>query len=867
ELPLSEAAITVARHSHMLCLADAELYKLINLEQPVTFPLSPTPQVKVKSPTLIGSGTQLIPRPLVSVVQKDKFLIVNGSDDQAIGILVNAKGNPIQGTLQWTSYPKTLCVEFPYVIALLCNNTIEVHNLLNQNLLQTMTFDASFEARGMTFSHGIKVSLDALVEKLKRSPWPEKIDDAELESQLKGEISRYSTAAARILIYGKDSVLAQVTTPLIVQVDQLLEKNLVEEAIQLAEQAKDTMSNDSDHVYAERLQSELNYSYQRSGLYLLEQALFDDAFSLLSKGEIDPRPIVQLFDGLASSSWREEFPPVLLFDGVRTLLDTLGSVKDIVERNLKDYASDNLAHVRQTFLTNASDALDKYLCMEREKRKHQWGQNDLLCKVIDTCLLKIYIIKNDNISIYQLLKAPNDCSVEDCSEALSKSKKHYALSVLYESKHMYEKMFEIWTKIYAGELDDPEFKDGLGRIKRCLLRDTIAEELPLSVMMHYAWWLTHQNPADGVEVFTKSPRKQDMDPDEILEKLERYSNECVRTFLEYLVLEQHSDRSEYHTRLACSYVKDVYKEVNNNTKEIKDLAENFKQSADSLKADGSKEGSDRLTKSTFIGYLGSLQQQSQLVKARLILIRTLQNSSLYSPEILLEVLIKAGPLDIEKVIVYGKMNKHKEALDILIHDLCDFVGAETYCVTNGQSIGMIPPIVINTQPTTQKILPRTSSLAAAVERPVPLIAIEDEYLSPENLKERSILFTMLFKSYLAIKDSELMMARTMHLLNTQGVYLDILEVLETIPEDWSLNMLQDFLVRSLRRSLDDYKESQIVSSEMIKTFKEIGPISIDSQTTCLRCHRGMISSDVVRESEHGQLLHIHCAKLLGLVDE
>jgi hypothetical protein len=36
------------------------------------------------------------------------------------------------------------------------------------------------------------------------------------------------------------------------------------------------------------------------------------------------------------------------------------------------------------------------------------------------------------------------------------------------------------------------------------------------------------------------------------------------------------------------------------------------------------------------------------------------------------------------------------------------------------------------------------------------------------------------------------------------------KILEMIPEDWSVEMLQEFLIRSLRRSLDDYNESQIV---------------------------------------------------------
>lgn len=81
------------------------------------------------------------------------------------------------------------------------------------------------------------------------------------------------------------------------------------------------------------------------------------------------------------------------------------------------------------------------------------------------------------------------------------------------------------------------------------------------------------------------------------------------------------------------------------------------------------------------------------------------------------------------------MSKHKEALDILIHQLCDFVGAETYCVTNGQSTGVIP----------------TAAVLAA-EKPLPPLILEDEYLSAESLDERRSLFTMLFKSYIAIQD-------------------------------------------------------------------------------------------------------------------
>lgn len=422
-MPLQDGAIALTRHSRILCLADNQFYKLINVQQSSVTLLIPTPQVSVMSSTLLGTGKQLVPYPLITVIKKDEFLVVSGSaENQTIGIFVNSNGDAIRGTLQWSSYPKALCVEFPYVAALLRNNTIEIHNILDQALLQTIHLDPTIEPKGMTFAHGIKVWMDVLAKTLKRRPWPELEDnDIDLESQLQREIIRYSTTVARILIYGKDSILAQITTPLTVQVDTLLEQNFIEDAIQLAEQARNTMSNDNN-TYVERLRSELNYTYQKSGLLLLKETLFEDAFNLLSRGDMDPRVVIHMFEGLAQNKWLKESPPVLLFDGVRHLVEELGTIKNVVAINLQDQSDEQSSEMKRTLLLNAREALNKYLFVEREKRKDRLGQNDTVCKIIDTSLLKIYMSKKDDEAIYQLLQHPNDCSVEDCEKALLKSK-------------------------------------------------------------------------------------------------------------------------------------------------------------------------------------------------------------------------------------------------------------------------------------------------------------------------------------------------------------------------------------------------------------------------------------------------------------
>ncbi|KAI9472064.1 MAG: CNH domain-containing protein [Benjaminiella poitrasii] len=800
ELPLADGARTLTRHRRILCLADAHMYKLINLQQSSVTPLLPTPPANPA---------------LTVVVRQDEFLVVG---EGTIGIFVNANGDAIRGTLQWSHYPHHITVDYPYIVALLPNNSIEIHNVTDQKLIQTIPDQQQHHLQGMASCHGIKVWMSDVAQRLK-------LHHNNTEHP-RAKYAAMTTTAARTLVFSKTGVWAQITTPLTTQVDRLLAENQIEEAIHLADDSHDT-----------RIRAELDYSYQRCGLVLLRETLFEDAFMLMSKGNMDPRMVIQMFEGLANSKWlkKEQQQQPSVFEGVWSRLQELGTIKEVVQRALNGTNNE----MRRTLLMNAREALERYLRVERNKHNDQ-----VISTVIDTSLLKIYMSQKNDAAIYRLLEEPNNCSVEDSARALTKAKKFDALSVMYRSKRLYEKVLEIWTKMYAGELEDDTVSDEkrksvLERIKGLLMeRDIRDEDLPLSVVMHYAWWLTDQSPCDGVEIFTKSPRRHEMDRDSILERLE---DEAQKTYLEYLVLTEKSERADYHTRLACSYIKDIQRDLNDpsQSEEIKNTLEGFKEHVESTQ---------RTTPYlTFVGFLESQPSPSHLIQLRVSLIRLLQTSELYSADTLLDALTKAGPLDIEKVIVYGKMNKHKEALEILIHDLHDFVGAETYCVTNGKS-----PMLNEGM-------------------------FEEDYLSSAQLNERRTLFTMLFKSYIAIKDSDLMIAKSMHLLNTQGFYLDTLKVLEMIPENWPIDMLQDFLIRSLRRSLDDYNESQIelalsrgenleVNSEMIVLQKDIGPVVVEHETTCIKCHRDIGESLFVRESECGQLLHLHCAKVLGLVD-
>ncbi|KAI8342937.1 CNH domain-containing protein [Chlamydoabsidia padenii] len=694
EIPLHDGAIFVIRYNRNLCLADHNQYKLINVDPINTIPLIPTPQEPTSpSSGILSSHSQLVPRPVAAVIKSDEFLMVSGSaSNQTIGIFLDARGNAIRGTMQWSSYPKSICVEYPYIAALLRNNTIEIHNINNQQLLQVIPLETGMEPRGMSFGHGIKVHLDGLAERLLQRPYnmnrgdSDDDGDDDLQVSLKRQVARLSIVPAKILVFGRHSVMAQIITPLVMQVDALIDDNRIEEAMEMTDQARNTMSS-TNTIHMERMRSELDYIYQKCGLLMLKETVFDDAFNLLSKGNLDPRLVIHLFGDRLFTHIDDGASRILVFDSISQLLQQISSIDDLVSsnlaRNYPDQQNPSSANVemRRVLLENANEAAQKYLLAERGKRRDTLGQGDSICKAIDTALLKLFTLTNNSKMIYRILKEPNDCDIGECKKALLEAKRYYALSIFYASKNNLKESLDLWIQIYKGKLPDNDFNEGLDKMKDILLDNN---ELPLHVMMDYTWWLTEQNPTDGVQVLINSPRAADMDPRLILEKLTSFGTEATTRYLEYLVVTRQSQIPEFHTQLACTYVKDIQDRIKQSTTdELSMLVKEFKQSVDPMRPN--------VDNDTFVGYLGRKQHtHSKLIATRLLLIKLLEQSQIYDPNTVMDSLSEAGPLYIEKTFIYARLGKHQEALDILIHELGDFVGAETYCATNGRSTGIIP---------------------------------------------------------------------------------------------------------------------------------------------------------------------------------
>ena len=130
-----------------LCIADREFYSLVSLNAATATQLLPISQV----PTEPGTRPH---RPMIQVVTEEEFLILSWTGANTMGVFINLNGDPVRGTLQWPSHPLSVCssslsphlfatdcvtaLEYPYVTALLPDQTIEVHSVESQEIVQTV---------------------------------------------------------------------------------------------------------------------------------------------------------------------------------------------------------------------------------------------------------------------------------------------------------------------------------------------------------------------------------------------------------------------------------------------------------------------------------------------------------------------------------------------------------------------------------------------------------------------------------------------------------------------------------------------------------------------------------------------------------
>jgi hypothetical protein len=100
-------ALVVCQRGPIACVANAEKYELMDLERG-QIPLFPIMQNVEFSEDAPSTEPTLLPL-MVSVGEED-FLVTTGTTikDPAIGMFVNLNGDPVRGSLMFSTYPRAM---------------------------------------------------------------------------------------------------------------------------------------------------------------------------------------------------------------------------------------------------------------------------------------------------------------------------------------------------------------------------------------------------------------------------------------------------------------------------------------------------------------------------------------------------------------------------------------------------------------------------------------------------------------------------------------------------------------------------------------------------------------------------------------
>ncbi|KAJ3121489.1 transforming growth factor, beta receptor associated protein 1 [Nowakowskiella sp. JEL0407] len=726
EIPLPDGAAVISRHRNYVCMADQDHYKMINIDTGTIVTLF--------------SYDRIALRPLICYVDDDDFLLINAQQEMGLGIFVDCNGDATRGTILWSSVPRAIAFQYPYIAALLKNNTIEFHNKYTQQRVQILNLQPSL---------GVKTLTTATSEYVLPSD---------------------TSSTVKIIFSGKDTIYGIKMVSIDAQINELFKQIQIDRAVSLAESAFATPEK----------KPQLISTFQRAALFFFKETQFDDALLYFKKGKVDPRLLINLFpeystkkvevavedtespqsdettptaqqnDSTSTPSQSDEFDE---FSWAKEFVSIDEMVASNLSRNYPDLDSETLQSFSSALIDNAKDVMIKYL---QYIRKEQYFQDEQINTVVDTILLRTYVSQNSDPLLIDLMTTKNWCDLIASEKILLENQKYYPLSLLYQNHQMFEKGLEIWENIYSKTYTDETFPP-LNSLYELTTTKITSRELYLKLA---TFILTHDTTL-GTNCFVK--RKLEfsdgsISETEVLRVLDRFGADCVMVYLEDLLGDGVANEGLY-TRLIFMYIDNVVKVYD--VDELTKLDAIFKQ----------ENLSKRQTYQTFLNNTASVTKQPQTVNK-----------------------------ESQTTVKTATQHKHETALTILVQFLSDYAGAEEYC--------------IKYCPTLNRSLANDNNNVriSTVGNNKSKGTVGSSSLTSGGVTSGEVnLVLYLVKLYLSFNSDEHAF-EVLHLINCYSSILDLIEILEMIPPNWSLEMLNPFFKSKFQARNTTLHESKLLKS-------------------------------------------------------
>ncbi|KAL3843547.1 hypothetical protein ACJIZ3_000950 [Penstemon smallii] len=556
-----------------------------------------------------------------------------------VGIIVDMAGQPVEGSLVFKEVPDSLREIGNYVVASR-GSAVELYHKKTGCCVQRFT-----------------VSGDG-------TGGPCVLADEENES---GKLVLVATSL-KLICYGKVSGEEQIK-------DMLRKKNF-KEAIFLVE------ALDSE---GEMTKEMLSFIHAQVGFLLLFDLHFKEAVDhfLLSENmqpsELfpfimrDPNRWTLLVP--RNRYWGLHPPPMLLENVIDDGLTSIQRAAFLKKAGLEIAVDDEFLlnpPSRSDLLESAIENMIRYLQACRGR--------DLTVQVkegVDTLLMYLYRALNCVEDMERLANSENSCVVEELEALLNESGHLRTLAFLYAGKGMSAKALAIWrilarnysSSIYhkdqsvESDIQDPSRHFTSGREAAAIEGSKILEESSdQDLVLQHLGWIADINQVLAVQILISEKRENLLSPDEVIAAIDPKKVEILQRYLQWLIEDQDSDDSQYHTAYALLLAKSAL--------EISELELSTQDSVIRMPKKEMK-----------VSEPGSSSIFGSPVRERFQIF--LQSSDLYDAEEVLDM-IEESELWLEKAILYRKLGRERLVLQILALKLENCEAAEQYCEEIGR---------------------------------------------------------------------------------------------------------------------------------------------------------------------------------------
>lgn len=668
------------------------------------------------------------------------------------------------------------------------------------------------------------------------SEGPKKSDSQTQEAQRDAEEAKFAHGLGKcqsgLVMWSGSQIWRVLHNPLIIQLEDTLQK-----AQEIAGDSEHTVLRRDDVTKLllsiqdtePKTESEfigLSYVKQKAGLMLFgdilsmqpderSSAAIDETEKALTAGNLDPR-LALLFIPLLRCEVLQGPQGVWIHAGLSTIteqyLQQVGKIG--VETSGLDASRNPILNMVKRFL----------LSWQQKRGYGSITDETYVLDSTDAALLHLTLEQDAYLTPDQRAASPTRSELNKLVDnwkgnfdravmLLETYKRLYVLSRLYQSQKMSRNVLKTWRRIVDGETDAGGEVSANG--VETQMRRYLVKIKDVQLVEEYGSWLAGRNPELGIQVFADNASRVRLEPADVVALLKERAPNAVQVYLEHLVFAKNvsivnfpqgtllirEQYAQYADDLISYYLDTVLSVLESSPEARASLAESY-----------STYRALRAPKPSYLNFITENRPTEPWWQSRLRLLQLLGgvSSSQFSsqplptgisysiPNVLTRIEPFQNELVSECIILDGLQGHHGPALRLLTHGLGDYDSAIRYCVFGG---------------------PRNSSTGT------PELADYDLQCT---------LFHHLLDEFLHIQDLSDRIERTSDLLARFAAWFDVREVLDLVPEDWSVDILGGFFVHVFRALVSQSRESRIeralsaglnlrIGAEYIDGMEKAGP--------------------------------------------